>query len=276
MSYSTLMVHLDLGVSNAGVLAVAADLAQRFDAHVVGIAACQPLQIPAAEAYMSTDVIELDRTTIERQIREAETQFRTALTGKARSVEWRSAISFTLLAGYIAQEARAADLLITAPDRGADAFDSTRRVDISDLVMRLGRPVLVVPPTARQIDLHQAVIGWNETRESRRAVLDALPLLKLARAVCVVTIVDEDDIRTAQTHLADVVSWFSRHGITASSLAVPSFGDDAARLQATAEEMGATLFVGGAYGHNRLREWALGGVTRDLLLAGKTCSLISH
>jgi len=94
--------------------------------------------------------------------------------------------------------------------------------------------------------------------------------------VTVVEIAAEEDLAAARTHLEDVVAWLKRHGIVAKSLAWPSKGDDASRLNAIAQELRADLIVAVAYGHSRLREWVLGGVTRDLLLCADRCSLVAH
>jgi len=276
VTYSTLMVHLDLGVSNEALLQTTVHLAGRFKANVIGIAACQPMLIAYGDGYMSGDVAEQARAETEKETNEVEAQFRAALHGKVAHVEWRSRISFMSLADYVAEEARAADLLITGPELAVSPFDSSRRMYIGDFVMHAGRPVLIVPPTASTLDLASVVIGWKETRETRRAVVDALPLLSQAARVTVVEIAAEENMAAARAHLADVVAWLGRHDIAADSLAAPSAGDDAVRLDTIAQEKGAGLLVAGAYGHNRLREWVLGGVTRDLLLRPGRCSLVSH
>jgi nucleotide-binding universal stress UspA family protein len=79
-----------------------------------------------------------------------------------------------------------------------------------------------------------------------------------------------------RTHLQDVVGWLKRHGIEANAVAAPSTGDDATGLKAIAQEQRVDLIVAGAYGHSRVREWVLGGVTRDLLLRGGPPALVSH
>ncbi len=276
MTYSSLMVHLDLGVPNAGLLRIAADLAERFKARVIGVAACQPMPIAFGDGYMSADAIEQDRAESEKETGKAEADFRAALHGRVADLEWRSTISYMALADYVAEQARAADLLITGPDRKGPSLDSSRRVNIGDLVMRIGRPVLIVPPGVDTLDLSSVVIGWKESRETRRAVMDALPLLQQAGRVTAVEVAANEDLVEARGRLHDVVAWLARHGVAAEASVTPSVGSDAARLDAIAQEHGAGLLVAGAYGHNRLREWVLGGVTRDLLLRPGRCSLVSH
>lgn len=94
--------------------------------------------------------------------------------------------------------------------------------------------------------------------------------------VCVIEIVAADDVAAARGRLTDVVEWLGRHGVTSDCLPAVSNGDDAVQLQTIAEDKRAGVLVAGAYGHNRLREWVLGGVTRDILVRSRRCSLLSH
>jgi nucleotide-binding universal stress UspA family protein len=149
-------------------------------------------------------------------------------------------------------------------------------VNVGDRVMQVGRPVLVVPDAADELNLKQVVIGWKDTRETQRAVFDALPLLKKAAHVAVVEICADDEMAAARKRVEDVAGWLKWHGVVAEPHASPSTGDDASLLNAIAQEQGADIVVAGAYGHSRLREWVLGGVTRDLLLRGQNFSLLSH
>ena len=275
MTYGTLMVHLELGRSNASLLQIAGDLAERFHASVIGIAACQPMQIVYGDGFISGDIYEQDRQELDKEMKAAEAEFRSALQTRAVTLEWRSTVMFTLLSDYLAREARSADLVITGIASG-DLFDSSRSVNTGDLVMRAGRPVLVVPAAAGKVKLDRIVVGWKDTREARRAVSDALPLLKGASHVAVVEIAVEEELAAARTQIEDVAGWLNRHGIKAECLTSPSTGDDATALYAMAQDQGADVIVAGAYGHSRLREWALGGVTRDLLLRANWCSLLSH
>jgi len=275
MTYSTLMAHLDVGSSNAGLLRITADLAERFKARVIGIAACQPMPVAFDDGYMSAEMIEQDRAKCEKQVDGAEAAFRAALHGKVADLGWRSTVSYMALTNYVAEQARAADLIITGPDQKTAQRDNSRLVNIGDLVMRVGRPLLIVPPDIEVLDLKTVVIGWTDSRETRRAIADALPLLQAGRVV-VVEVAAHEDLPKARERLDDVVGWLGRHRVTATALAAPSAGSDATRLDAIAQEHGAGLLVAGAYGHNRLREWVLGGVTRDLLLRPGRCSLVSH
>jgi nucleotide-binding universal stress UspA family protein len=274
MTYSTLMVHLELGRSNAVLLDVAVDFAKRFRSAVIGVTGCQPMQAYYAEGY-SGDIAEQEQKGIEDEIKAAEAEFRSALSSRVDHVEWRSTAAYAPVLDFLAHEARAADLVLTGVARG-DMFDSSRAVNTGDLVMKVGRPVLIVPVAARESRLDQVLVGWKDTRESRRAIADALPLLKLAARVTLGAVAVEEDLGAARAQLADVAHWLGRHGVTANQVASPSAGDDADALWALAQDLGADLIVAGAYGHSRLREWVLGGVTKNLLLSEDRYSLVSH
>lgn len=275
VSYARLMVHLELGQSNAGRLRVVTDIAQRFQAEVVGIAVCRPISMAFSEGYVPPEIIDQDRERIEKDTMEAEAEFRGGLQGRVTKVEWRSAVTFSSLSDYIACEARSADLVITGVTPGR-FLDNSRSVNLGDLIMQLGRPVLMVPAAPDILKLDRVVVGWKDTREARRAVSDALPLLKAAAQVTVVEIAGEDELAATRSRVGDVIDWLKRHGVAAKALTPTSTGHDSTHLNAIARERGANLIVAGAYGHSRLREWALGGITRALLESADRCSLLSH
>lgn len=275
MTYATLMVHLQPGRSNAAVLALTRQLADRFNAAVIGIAAMQPMQLNAGDGLMAGDVYELERNEIEREIGKAEMEFRRVMGPTVVDVGWRSESLMTSLADYMAREARSADLFVTAVD-ASDLYDNMRRVDTSDLILQAGRPVLLVPVSDEKPKVERILIGWKDTRETRRAVVDALPLLRGAKHVALVEVRTEEERSASDHRLADVAAWLQRHGVMAQCLSSPSTGDDATALFAIGQDQAIDLTVAGAYGHSRLREWVLGGVTRDLLTTGNRCALVSH
>ena len=273
--YRTLMVHLVAGRSNAGLLKITKAFADRFHAGVVGIAACQPMQLLYGGEYMTGDLIQQDRDTIASDMKSAETEFRNAFWNHQEKVDWRSCVTFAPLSDYIARELRCADLLLTSTT-DVTAFSATRGVNAADLVMQAGRPVLMVPANVAKLGLKRAVVAWKDTREARRAVTDALPLLKASAKVTVVGLARTDALPDALSHLEDVVRWLAGHGVAAKPMAVPCAVDAADRLYDVVRDENADLIVAGAYGHSRLREWVLGGVTSDLLLCDNRCVFLSH
>ncbi len=276
MTFATLMVCLRLGRSNGDILAVTGGLAERFQASVVGVATRQPMQFMFGGGLVPEELIEREAEEFEDEVDRLEGEFRHALQGRARNLQWRSKMELGPLSEYVANEARSADLVITDVDRGGSLFHPSTNIDVGDLLMRVGRPVLVAPAGANDLKLERALVGWKETPEARRAVLDALPLLKAAGSVAVVEIAGEAELEAARFRLEDVVTWLARHGVAAEPIADGSRVDDAGRLKTMARERGADLIVAGAFGHSRLREWVFGGVTRDLLLRSDRFTLLSH
>lgn len=283
VKYKSLMVRLSVRGGDEGLVRLAGDLAERFESRLTGIAAypAMPQMFPSFQiAYggMVTpdDMIEQYRATAQNQIDEAEARFRSVLQGRACETVWRSAVTDKPIAKYLSQQARSADLFITHPMGVRAPKDAPRMVNVGDIVMNIGRPILMVPPERETLDFGTALIAWKDTRATRRAVWDALPLLMQAKRVVVVQIAADAAADEARAVVSDVADWLGLHGIQAESVIKPAAGNDANRLAAILREFNADLVVAGAYGHARFREWMLGSVTSDLLLHPSVVTLVSH
>lgn len=275
MTYSTVMVHLDLDESNDARLHVAGDLAEQFDAKLIGIACCKPQPSVYADGPLAQSLVRELEAEVDEKLQKLEQRFRTAYQNRIENVEWRRA--YAVPADYVAQEARAADLVVTGADRMGPLSDPLWRLDPSELVMKLGRPMMVVPPEVDRLKLASVVVGWKDTREARRAVVDALPLLQKAKEVTVVEIIaDDDDRPAAGQRVADVAAWLRQHHVDTSYMVPNHRGDAVEQLIRHASDIEADMVVAGAYGHTRMREWIFGGVTRDLITKSTHCSLLSH
>jgi nucleotide-binding universal stress UspA family protein len=273
MGYSTMMVQLDLEQSNDARLKIAGELAEQFDAKLIGIAAREPYRAYAADFLWAQSLLDQQRASIEKELAETEERFRSAMGKRVRAIEWRGALAAPT--DYVTREARAADLVIVGSVREDGLLDPLRQFDPGDLLMQVGRPVFVVPPEAESLRLKSALVAWKDTREARRAVLDAIPLLKRVKEVNVLEIVEDETERAAARHrVDDVAAWLGGHGIAAFSVVTHARGE-VDLLDAIWNE-GADIVVAGAYGHTRLREWVLGGVTRNLLTRTRRCSLLAH
>jgi nucleotide-binding universal stress UspA family protein len=275
MTYATVMVGLSVDQPNDARLEVTAQLAERLPASVIGIAAATfspPLYFTSGE--QAEKLVDQGQTAIKNRIAEVESEFRAAMQNRATIAEWRCAEDFP--ARYIAQEARAGDLIVVGEAARGAIADPFTQINPSDLVMQAGRPVLVVPDACNWLDLRSVLIAWKDTAEARRAVADALPLLRQAGEVTIVEIVEQPADRAAQTRIKDVAAWLLRHGVFASERVADQCGDAATQLERIASDVGAGLVVAGAYGHSRLREWILGGVTQRLINPSDRCSLLSR
>ena len=146
------------------------------------------MQFMFSGGLVPEELIEQEAKEFREQVDGLEAEFRNALLGRAGKLQWRAKMELGPLSDYIANEARCADLVITEVDRSGSFSHPSTHVDVGDLLMRVGRPVLVAPTAVSNLKLERAVVGWKETPEARRAVLDALPLLKEAASVAVVEI----------------------------------------------------------------------------------------
>jgi len=275
MNYKTAMVGLALDRPNDACLRVAGDIAERFGARIIGVAASD-LRPPMyfAEGAVAQKLLDEEATAVERRLSELEVEFRAAAEKRAAAVEWRSARALSV--PYILQQARAADILVVGA-RSEVLVDPCAAPDPSDLLMQLGRPLVVVPPAAEWLDLRSVLVAWKDVREARRAVFDALPILAAAKEVTITEVPEQDGRRAdALAHVADVAAWLQSHGIAANTVVPEQAGGATAQIENIAAHIGAGVVIAGAYGHSRLREWVLGGVTRHLATESRRCAFLSR
>jgi nucleotide-binding universal stress UspA family protein len=274
MSYATIMVHQSLDSTNDARLPIAVDLAQRFDTKLIGVAACEVR--PSAYgggAFVESIISEL-RPVTQKRLSEAADRFRAATEGHLQAIEWRQAIAKAT--AYVAEQSRAADLVVTGTAREGVYLDPLTELDPGELIMQAGRPILIVPPEANRLVAKHIVVAWKDTRESRRAVLDALPFLQAATDVTVAEIASRSEITAAVRSGEDVAGWLKRHGVCAGAHAVVADEEPSTVIEGLLQQNGADLIVAGAYGHSRMEEWIFGGVTRDLLMKARCCCLFAN
>lgn len=272
MSYATLMVWVNVDHVSKHLVGVAADVADKFAAKLLGLSALAIMPPFVADGVVIVDnATEFDIAKMKASLAEAGDKFQAA-AGAGRQVEWRSALEFptqTLIG-----EARRADLILVEKGKSSDIY---RTVDVGAAILGAGRPFLVVPAAVKSLAADHVVIGWKDTREARRAVQDALPFLHEAKRVTVMEICGKDQMDTARHHVDDVVRYLAQHRIKAERrVEIQAHGSGADQIIGLAEDEAADLLVTGAYGHNRLNEWIFGGMTRDLLTSSPICCLMSH
>jgi nucleotide-binding universal stress UspA family protein len=275
MTYATAMISLALNQPNEALLEVSGQLAAQFSASAIGLVAAMftpPMYF--LEGAASQQLIDEGEAAINKRMAELESQFRAAMHGRARDVEWRQAMD--LPGRYVAAEARAADLIVIGGG-GKEVMDPFASVGASDLVMQAGRPLLLVPAGVKWLDLRSALVAWKDCPEARRAVADALPLLSKVGEVAVAGIAEDEQSRPAvRRQTEDVVTWLARHGISARAQVPERAGNAAEQLDRIAADTGAGVIVAGAYGRSRFREWVLGGVTQHLVDQASRCVLLSR
>jgi nucleotide-binding universal stress UspA family protein len=274
MSYKTILVHVEPGPGSDARVQLAVDVAAQFDAVVIGLGA-EAFYPVFSSGYAAADgaVIEGMRERILADLPIAEQRFRELAAGVKAGIRWISGMDFP--AKELALHVRAADLIVAS--RPQKHTNSAYSPTPTDLVMEAGAPVLFATEPGQPLVAERVVVGWRDTRESRRALSDSLPFLKRAKQVVVVEIEGEPQPAVERTGLAEISERLQRHGVTVETEVVSrsraAVADD---LEHAATRHGADLLVSGAYGHTRLREWILGGVTEDLLAASSKCVFFSH
>ena len=260
---------------NADLLAAVSDMAEQFGSSVIGLVAKQASAPLYARGVGPLEPPEHDLQAFMEHASAAEAEFRGALT-KIGTLEWRPQLTIGPAYEQVANEARSADLVIAPIDDHDLSFLASGQTHLGDLVLRLGRPVLAVPSGASGLELNEVLVCWKNSREARRAVADAMPILQSSRHVDVVEIVETDGVDESRRRLDRVGDWLARNGVEPHCSSEVSTGAEARQLSAIARDLKADLIVAGAFGHSRLREWAFGGVTKELLLHADRCVLTSH
>lgn len=272
MALAAIMVHVDFDDQAEDRIGVAAGLAGRFNSLLIGVAGWprgaaehSVVEFPAVEEGRQEKILE--------QLERLGEKFRRSAGANPRGVEWRSSAHFP--SEVIAGEARAADLIVIG--REALPGDVYHTFDPGTVILAAGRPVLVVPRGIRHLQASHVLIAWQNTREARRAVRDALPLLKEAQSVHIAAVSPLELVESVQEQIADVARYLVHHQVAVGGQIVTTAGEAAGHvLLRLAKEQDADLIVAGAYGRTRLSEWIFGGVTRHLLMTSKVPCLFSN
>jgi nucleotide-binding universal stress UspA family protein len=276
MMIKDVMVRLDGTAADEVRLAAANDIADLFQSQVIGLFLnVLPVVIAAEDGIGAIRAAELLQ-----KAREAGDSIEARLTQRlARLQKPMELRRFDILndaAGDVAaREARAADTFVALRPNGASQEPEYL---VESVLFGSGRHILLVPnrkPTKAMFD--RILVAWSGTRESARALAEALPYLHKAQQTTVV-VVDDEPPTEAQAMLGkDAVNHLKHHGIKAAlHYARLRNHDVGATLIAEAQRLKADLIVMGGYGHSRLREWLLGGATYELLHKAPVPLLIAH
>jgi nucleotide-binding universal stress UspA family protein len=277
MARATLLVHVEADEDGRSRVRLASELARRLQARLVGIAArdiVPPLTTASAGPVVVAALLLAQEERIQLDLQAAEQLWREETDGSAD--HWRACV--TTPAKALAEYSRSADLIIVGRKPERAHLSRSRHADPGDVLMHAGRPILVVPPGIARLETIRALVAWKDSRESRRALKDALPLLKVAEIVIVAEIteslVNDGDQSAA---IDDVLAYLREHAVDAvADVRQLREASVSTELLLMAERHGADLIVAGGYGHSRMEEWAFGGVTRTLLRHSPKCSLLSH
>ena len=276
MGLKDLLVHVDNDPTSNSRVDVAVALAAKHGAHLTGLHAMGWPRLPGyVEVELPPSFLEEQRQYLEGLARQAEERFQARARRRGIQGEWR--VEMGDIVGTTKLHARYVDLTVVG--QGRDLVNAPYDLAFlpEELVLGVGRPVLVVPRYGTFETVGERVlIAWNGSREATRAVHDAIPLLQLATKVTVLSVDPERD-SGSRVPSADIALHLARHGVAAEAASTVGLdigvGD---LLLSRAADLGVDLIVMGAYGHARVREMVLGGATRHMLQHMTVPVLMSH
>ncbi|MFO1114328.1 MAG: universal stress protein [Beijerinckiaceae bacterium] len=264
MGVKDMMVVLERAADADALAEFSHSLAESFGAHTTVLGLVQ--QLPPAPAFMGEFPYELVQTAqaaAMKEIAEGYARFEKAAprAGSCELVKVEPAPGNAPNA--IARIARNFDMTIAVQPEGSDQGASGLMIE--GVLFHSGRPLLILPYIHRgPAKLGRVILAWDGGAAAARALTCAMPLLKRAGRVEVVTMVNGNR-STSDLPGFDVTRNLARHGIQAELKTLPRGDDVGSLILSYAADENADLLVMGGYGHSRLREFVLGGATRTIL-----------
>jgi len=286
MSYRKILVPLTGGERDSHVLNAAFEVAKAFGSHVAGVyvrpdpSEVLPYLGEGVSAGVIQEIMDASREASNRAAAVARGKLdslakaagastdQTTQTGISASFQMREGLSEEV----VAEEARLSDLVIF--DTPADAKDMTMRAAMESALMNGRKPLLLVPQRPAAIVGAKVAIGWDGGAAAAHAVAAAIPMLTRAQAIEIINVTSGPIDTVQMDRLRD---YLRLHGLAAVEHGVnPGGQSTATALVDAAQRAGAGLLVIGGYGHSRLRELVLGGVTRHVFTNAAMPILMAH
>ncbi|MGO4572098.1 universal stress protein [Microvirga sp. 2TAF3] len=275
-----ILVHLDGTPDDETRIAYSYMLAKLFKAYITGLFLnTLPYTVaPVETGYGGAEFY----AEIMKQARKEGDRLEHSLKVKLDKLEAPHEIRrFDVFADEIANvatvEARWADIAVLLRPFGPNGISRWPEL-MQGVLFGSGRSILLVPDMRPASDgFDRILVAWNSSREAAHAVDEAMPFLRKAREVALVTVSEEAPSDEERKPGADLTSHLDRHGVKVSLHNLRSNNSNVANaILNEAQSQEADLIVAGGYGHSRLREWALGGVTRELLHQSPFPLLMAH
>ena len=272
-----IVVNLSIGKTGGPAADYAVSVASALDAHLAGIAFVYDPIVPMTGAgYMPAEVIETQQADNEAAAKAAIDRFSELVRRAGLSAEPLTMSASLAGAGeQFGRIARRFDLAIVG-----QAEPETSTVDdiiAETTLFESGRAMIMVPYIQKlPLKLDNVMVCWDGSRQSARAIGDAMPLLVKAGRVEIVIIADEKG-KQDEIEGADIGEHLARHDLKVEVNRIPGGDVDVADvLLSHLADSGADFMVMGGYGHSRLREFVLGGVTRSIFRSMTVPTLLAH
>jgi nucleotide-binding universal stress UspA family protein len=272
-----IVVNLSIGEKPGPACDYAISVAAAFDAHLAGIAFLYDPIVPVSGAgYIPAEVIETQERDNETATRAALDRFTMA---SARAGVTAEPLTLSASFGGVGEQfgriARRFDLSIVG--QAEPETSAVEEIIAESALFESGRPVIIVPYIQKApLKLDRVMLCWDGSRTAARAIADAMPLLHRAGRVEVVIVANE---RGKQDEIegADMGAHLARHALNVEVKRIALGGIDVADvILSHAADASSDFIVMGGYGHSRLREFVLGGVTRSILRSMTVPVLMSH
>jgi nucleotide-binding universal stress UspA family protein len=271
-----LVVNLSLGAHDpAGDFAIS--IADAFNAHVLGVAFSYEPVIPGmVMGGIPPEIIESQRRESDEKARAAVARFEATANRAGVAAESRIiSASVSGAAEQLGRLGRRFDLVVV----GQAQHDEASAAEVVDegVLFDSGRPVVFVPYIQKAgLKLDRVMVCWDGSRAATRAIADAMPFLKKAKQVEIV-MVSTKKPKDDEVAGADLGQHLARHGLKVDVKRITATDTDvSSTILSYAADSSTDLIVMGGYGHSRLREFILGGVTRGLLESMTVPVLMSH
>ena len=282
MSYKTILVHVDKSKHASQRIRLAANIALREEAHLIGAAPTGVSRYIYQTGMMGdstgfTTSLEAHMDMLREQGKEATKEFE-AIVQQTGVPSFESRLIDDEAGAGVSLQARYCDLVVLGQTDLDEPSPSTLPDFPEYVVINSGRPVLIVPYTG-QFDMvgRKPMVAWDASTSATRAVTAAIPLLKRADSVDVMVFnADEQGDAHGEQPGADIALYLTRHKIKVNVELQKTQTDVGNALLSAATDFGSDMIVMGGYGHTRFREILLGGVTRTVLESMTVPVLMSH